>query len=252
MSRKDFDRVSALADRLAALTPAPSKSAKERAVYDAWSAAIKPRARAMLRRAEKLADARNWEFDAKREPVRLRAAFWGEAVREVAYLYAQLSGALAQHEHVRIVWRPKMRFGVVRGSNAPVSTTKQRAKAKAAEAKALESARKAKMKAARKVLDDVVKRLEVVRKELRALVKELRHVVAVLQGEDERRLAERTLALREGSKEREKAEDLLLDLARGRLNAERHRGSKASGYGTTLRQDWLRPRARLVHLLEGP
>lgn len=252
MSRKDFDRVSALADRLAALIPAPSKSRQERAVYDAWNAAIKPRAKPMLRRAEKIADARNWEFDGKREPVRLRAAFWSEAVREIAYLYAELGGAIAQHERVQIIWRPKMRFGVVRGSKARVSTTKERAKAKAAETKALASARKAKMKAAKDVLDGVVKRLNGIRKELRALHKEIRHVLASLQEREEKRLGERTKELREGGKEREKAEDLLIDLARARLNAERYRDPKAAGYGTTLRQDWLRPRARLVHLLEGP
>ena len=251
VSRKDFDRVSALADRLAALIPAPRRSHQERAVYDAWEAALKPRARPMVRRAERLADARNWEFDAQREPVRLRAAFWSAATREIAYLHAELVGALTQHERVRIVWRPKTRFGVTRGSNAPVLTTKEKAKAKAAQAKALQSARKADMKAAKEVLDDLLERLEVVRKELRALRQEVRHVVARLQAVEEERLVERTRQLREGSAEREEAEDLLVRLAQGRLNAERHRDPQASGYGLLLRRGWLQPRARLVRLLEG-
>lgn len=252
MSRKDFDRTSALADRFAALIPAPRRSSKERAVHDAWAAAIKPRARPMLRRIEKIADARNWEFDDEREPVRLRAAFWREAVREFAYLYAELAGALLQHERVHIVWRPKMRFGIVKGSTALVTTTKERAKAKAAQAKALGTARKARMKAAKEVLDDLLERLDLVREELRALQREMRHLVAILQSHEEKRLVQRAQALREGSKDREKAEDLLIDLARGRLNAERYRDAKASGYGVLLRQKWLRPRTRLVRLLEGP
>ncbi|MFV1958780.1 MAG: hypothetical protein ACC662_05135, partial [Planctomycetota bacterium] len=139
-----------------------------------------------------------------------------------------------------------------RSPSTAVVTTKSKAKVRAAEKKALESARKARMKAAKRVLDSVLSRLEARRKMLGASAEDVQHLLAAPQTAEEARLVRRMQALEEGSPEREHAEDLLADLAEGRLNAERFRGTSPSGYGTILRRQWLQPRARLVRLLEGP
>lgn len=254
MATKLYDRVVTFADGLAALGKAPARSREERAAYDAWRSALKPRIVRMRRHAEWLADPRHWEFDAKREPERLQAAAWQGAVRELAALYTELAGALFQYERFRITWSPKTRFGIVRGSSrrVPEGKSKDRAKMQAAAKKALADAKKAKVKAAQELLDGVVKALAAQREALGATLAELRHLTAALQVDEEARLARRVERMAEGSGTREKAEDLLVTLARGRLRAARHGEDRAAGWGSLLRSAWLRPRGRLVHLVDGP
>lgn len=253
MARKQtlFDRAGLLVERYRTFLAAPPRSGRERAVYDAWKVAIQPRSRRMLGRVERLADAAHWEYDAARRPVRLRASLWTTTVRDAAALYTELFGALHQHESVRIVWRPKLHFGAVKGTHAEIKTAKDQAKQRAAETKALEAAASARMKAAKKTLQDVLDGLERLRSALRAAIEETRHLVAALMEAEELRLQARIRELSEGTSEREHAEDLLVDLAQGRLNAKRYGEAKPAGYGSLLRRQWLRPRARLVRLLEG-
>ena len=75
MARKKthFDRADALVERLREFTVAPPRSSREWAVHDAWKVAVQPRARRMIRRAEKIADGASWEYDDARRPIRLRA-----------------------------------------------------------------------------------------------------------------------------------------------------------------------------------
>lgn len=134
MSSRLYNRVVALEDRLEAFTAAPSRTTRERAVHDAWAAALKPRARRMAGRARRLADPRHWEFDEDRRPETLRAASWSLAVREFSSLYAELAGARAQYEHVRIVWTPKACFGIHRVQSASIVEGKSKDRAKAREA----------------------------------------------------------------------------------------------------------------------
>jgi len=249
-----YDRVVALADRIATFKEAPRRSKEERAVHGAWSAALRPRVASMRRHAEWVADPRHWEFDTTREPERLQAAGWKLAARELAALYTELAGALFQYERFRIVWTPRLRFGIVRGQSrrVPEGKSKDRAKMQAAARKALGNAKKAKVKAAQKILDGVVKALDAQRKTLRETLVEVRHLTAALQVDEEARLAKRVKRMAEGSKAREKAEDLLVDLARGRLRASRYGEERAAGWGSLLRSAWLAPRARLVRLVDGP
>ena len=246
-----YDRVAGLADLLAGFTDAPVRSRDERAVYDAWRIALKPRASRMLGRVERVADPVHWEFDEEREPELLRPSSWTLAVREFASLYTELVGAALQHGRMRIVWSPKTRFGIQAGtSRAPVHT-KTKAKEVAAAKEALEKARRAKMRAAKLTLDSILKRLEVTRATLAATLDETKHCLAALQRAEETRLDGRIDRLAEGTRAREKAEDHLLAMARGRLKASRYRDDRPAGYGSLLRSDWLRPHGRLVRLLEG-
>jgi hypothetical protein len=79
----------------------------------------------------------------------------------------------------------------------------------------------------------------------------VRATLAALQEAEEARLAARVRALPEHTADREQAEDLLLDLAQGRLDAKRCDTASTTVYGTLLRRDWLRPRTRLLKILEG-
>lgn len=254
MATKLYDRVVALADQVAAFREAPPRSREERAVHDAWTAALKPRRARMRRHAEWVADPRHWEFDERREPVRLQAAAWKLAVRELSALYTELAGALFQYERFRIVWTPRTRFALLRGTSrrVPEGKSKDRAKMQAEANKALQNAKKAKVKAAQRLLDGIVKALEAARQALRETLAEVRHVTAALQTDEEERLARRVERMAEGSSAREKAEDLLVELARGRLRAARYGEERAAGWGSLLRAGWLTPRARLVHLVDGP
>ena len=249
-----YDRVVALADRIATFKEAPKRNKEERAVHGAWATALKPRVASMRRHAEWVADPRHWEFDAKRVPERLQAAAWKLALRELAALYTGIAGALFQYERFQIVWTPRTRFGIVRGASrrVPEGKSKDRAKLQAAAKQALANAKKARVKAAQKLLDGVVKALDARRKTLRETLDEVRHVTAALQVDEEARLAQRVDRMAEGSKAREKAEDLLVELARGRLRAARYGEDRAAGWGSLLRSAWLAPRARLVHLVDGP
>jgi hypothetical protein len=249
-----YDRTVAFADRLADLAAPPARSREERAAYDAWASALKPRIARMRRRAERLGDPRRWEFDERRSPLHLHPAAWTLAVRELAGLYTELAGALAQYERFRIVWTPRTRFGIIRGAGraVPAGSAKDRAKAKEAAKKALANAKKAKMADASRVLAEILVKLANTKADLRAAIEEVRHLTAALQLAEEDRLAKRVGRMAEGTKEREKAEDLLLKLAQGRLDAVRRRDAPASDWGMRLRTGWLRPRTRLVPLVEGP
>ena len=254
MARSLYERVVALADRIATFGEAPKRTREERAVHDAWSAALKPRMANMRRHAEWVADPRHWAFDDEREPERLQAAAWSLALRELAALYTQLAGALFQYERFRIVWTPRTRFGIVRGASrrVPEGKSKDRAKMQETAKKALADAKKAKVKAAEQLLDGIVKALDARRKALGDALDEVRYLTAALQADEEARLARRVDRMAEGSKAREKAEDLLVELARGRLRAARHGEERAAGWGSLLRAAWLAPRARLVGLVDGP
>ena len=254
MAKSLFDRVVALAETVSTFKQAPSRTKEERAVHGAWSTALKPRLASMRRHAEWVADPRHWEFDSKREPERLQAAAWTLAVRELAALYTQLAGALFQYERFHIVWTPRTRFGIVRGTGrrVPEGKSKDRAKMQEAAKKALAGAKKARVKAAQKLLDGVVQALDERRKTLRGALAEVRYMKAALQVDEEARLAKRVKRMAEGGKAREKAEDLLIELARGRLRAARYGAERAAGWGSLLRSAWLTPRARLVRLVDGP
>lgn len=93
--------------------------------------------------------------------------------------------------------------------------------------------------------------LDAPRKTLAVLEQRARALFAALQEAEERRLAARVRALPEHTAEREQAEDLLVDLAQGRLNAKRCDAERPPAYGALLRREWLRPRSRLVRILEG-
>ncbi len=246
------DRVVLLADHLRGLLAAPPRTAAERVRYDAWKAAIEPRARRMGARVERLASARAWEYDAARRPERIRASLWPTTVREMAALYTELAGALLQHERVRVVWRQRLFIGTMKATGGGgIVTAKDEAKVRAGEKKALDDARRANQHAAKAVLDEALQGLQETRVELRALLAEVRALVAALQEAEEARLQARVRALPEDTSEREHAEDLLLDLAQGRLDAKRFGEEQSSGYGSLLRRRWLLPRDRLVRLLEG-
>ena len=249
-----YERVVALADTIATFGEAPKRTKEERAVHDAWSSALKPRIASMRRHAEWVADPRQWAFDAQREPERPQAAAWTLAVRELAALYTELAGALFQYERFRIVWTPRTRFAIVRGASrrVPEGKSKDRAKMQAEAKTALENARKAKVKAAQRLLDGILAALDARRKALRETLDEVRHLTAALQTDEEARLARRVDRMAEGSKARERAEDLLVELARGRLRAARYGEERAAGWGSLLRAAWLTPRARLVRLVDGP
>jgi formiminotetrahydrofolate cyclodeaminase len=139
----------------------------------------------------------------------------------------------------------------MRGTKVSIKTAKTQEKARAAEKKALDTAQKAQMKAAKKVLSDVGTALGKTRTALRAALDEVRHLMAVLQEAEEARLQARIRELAEATSDRERAEDLLVDLAQGRLNAKRYGAERPAGYGSLLRREWLLPRGRLVRLLEG-
>ena len=89
------------------------------------------------------------------------------------------------------------------------------------------------------------------RDDARALKREACALFAALQEREERRLAERVRSLPEATSDREHAEDLLLDLAQGRLNAKREESGRAAAWGQIVRRQWLQPRSRLLRIVEG-
>jgi hypothetical protein len=252
MAGRLFLRVHDLGEMLEVFTVPPDRSRDERAVYDAWRIALKPRAKRMVRRVEKIGDPIRWEMDEDLLPENLHPAAWNLCVREFAGLYTDLAGALLQYGRVRIVWTPKTRFGIHAGTSRPMVTTKTKAKDITDRKKALASARKAKMSAAKKTLDGVVERLDLTRAALADTLDEVRHLAAALQKDEEERLVRRIDRIAEGAADRQKAEDLLVRMVQGRLKAERFHGDRPAEYGSLLRQSWLVPRARLIPLVDGP
>lgn len=85
----------------------PPRSATDRALYDAWTAILKPRAARMAGRLKRLAAPKRWTYaDGGNWIEHLDPGEWSRAVREMASLYTELGGALKQYDSFTVRYKP--------------------------------------------------------------------------------------------------------------------------------------------------
>ncbi len=181
-----------LLEELRDLTSAPGRDSKQRAIHDAWRIILKPRKANMVRRLKDFLKDSRWEYGDDEVPDYVLPSSWNRIVKYVSTpLYAELVGCLRQYYSIRLRWTQKIRFGAVRGKNAPVGKKANNAKQKAAAKKAEQTARDAAMEAyastAKKVMDDWADR----RERILALLEAFQGVVVELARREEDRISVR-------------------------------------------------------------
>jgi hypothetical protein len=278
-----------LRESLAAYQEAPAQTKMDHALYDAWSAFLKPRAGRMVSRLRVLEDKRRWETapDGFRF-THLKPAEWDRVVREVAGLYTELGGALEQYTQFRVKYVAPF-VGLGGQPQGPPTTDDVERSLRHLDVLEVELANRVKagdVIYAEDVLaywgllarveaetnlyqerlrkwEDALQRTEDMRARVDAGIKikkdslrlhmlSLRALVAGLQAAEEDRLRALVVALPDGSKPRAEADGLLLRLRDARRKGEAYRESPHSKYGTILRQEWQQARSKLLSLLGAP
>jgi hypothetical protein len=242
----------ALRRDVALLADAPPRTARERARHDAWRTILKPRLGELLRRLGDLGLARRYEFDAGDRAVLLLPGDWDHVVRQVlAPVHARLAGALAQYHSVGVVWSAKLRFGIGRGKNALVGTTKALEAQAAAAERALRAAERATREGYRKTMEEVLMAFAAARDTLAGHLQRLQALVARLMEREEARLARRVSGLAEGSPVRRDATAHLETMRMLRLDARdlSPDGGRGASAWTSLVRRWLAPRRELARRL---
>jgi hypothetical protein len=265
----------------------PERRGQDRALYDAWQSILKPRAARMVGRVKRLLDDRRWtKAEGDGAPAHLEAGAWSDAIRELASLYVELSGALAQYGNVRVTFNAPPRYGPDPIFLQPPGTTVvvhrnlwdleriaadlllrwrrgdlvwrdevwrywALARYAAFELDRYERAA-ARYEQERESLEDLQQRIEaglrLAREMLRVQMFSVRSLTAALQAEEEARLWTRVEALPEDAAERARAAELAEGLWQARMEAQERLDTPAA-YGSILRGDWLRLRGALVLLL---
>lgn len=234
------------------LSTRPGADSRERARQGAWDTILKQRAPESRRRCKDIAKARRWEFASAQSDVgiALVPSHWDHVIRQdFNHLYVRLAGALRQYYSVRVVWRPKIRFGIIKGTNAPVATSK----AIAAQRKAAEKTRQEKAEARNQAYKDTLKNILADFAEKRAaLHKVLEALVKTMDGlmrAEESRL--RKLISAAPRAERPKANQYLAQMKQFRLDAKLAKtisGEKSSVY-TGLVGKWNGARRKTARVL---
>ena len=265
----------------------PRKTASDHALFDAWTAILEPRLGRMLGRLKRIAEEPRWTPPGDGVRRMLKPEAWDVVLREVASLYAELGGALAQYERFQVSFTLPGGLGLFGAQAGPPDPYAQdRALERLG---ALEShltwkvalgqfvwsdeltwywnlARHAELEMRRyqedlarwerqvAAFEDLQSRiaygLSFQRQTLSMLMFGLRALVAGLQAGEEDRLRAVGLALPEGDAKRAEVERLLEELRTARNAAENHAGAQPSTWGSLLRQRWNGPRLRLRSLLK--
>jgi hypothetical protein len=247
-SRDFLTRVADLRDAVGALRSAPPDPAGSRALAQAHAAHLAARAAASFRRLDGLSRAENWEFGDDDAADLLRPKRWPLLLSEVATTFVELVGAADGLARARISWRPVVAFGTFRGApSAPPADKKARAAAKSAKTRGTSKPVEG---AAAKANRAIAASLAARQAAISGAVQTLRALVSDLQKAEEERLAARAERLAAGSPDRRGADGSLAAMRRGRLDAVRFAGSRPSGYGSLLRQSWLRHWLRATALLD--
>jgi hypothetical protein len=180
----------------------PGKDRKQSALQDAWVAVLRPRVKRVVNKVEDLLKAKRWERDEDDAGIALKPVHWNHVVNQIATdVYVDLAGALRGYLNVRPVWRAKVRFGILKGRNAPVGTKKQIDAQKKAADEARKKLEKARNEAYKATMDLVLKGLQGTRDAIQASLDGLQGICDGLMKVEARRLK----ALRTGAPEAERA-----------------------------------------------
>lgn len=280
-----FELAQLLRSRLAAYTIAPRATDRESAVRSAWSAGLKRRARRMLTRMQRVAEATRWDT---RSP---SLADWtptdastAAMLRELSAVYVDLAAAEKRLAKARIVEKDVLYFGTVPGRKGREPTQEIQlsgvrseagvhaglsfgggflsgslgahytGKTRRVKVKIFDREVEQRMKDARQAKIDA--EVAAIRANIDAYtnsVKRDRDLVRALaesvQLAEELRLAEQVSGLADLERRREAA--LLL----GQMRVARADGrglffESATRYSQTLRRGWMQKRAKLIRLLE--
>jgi hypothetical protein len=265
----------------------PRKTATDRALFDAWTAILEPRLGRMIARMKRIAEEPRWTPASDGSRRGLKPESWDVVLREVASLYAELGGALAQYERFQVSFTLPGGQGLFAAQAGPPDPhAQERALERLG---ALEShlawklalgqviwteelswvwnlARHAELEM-RRYQDDLARwerqvaafedlqariayGLSFQRQTLSMLMFGLRALVSGLQAGEEDRLRNVAATLPEGDARRAEAERLLEELRAARNAAENHGGAQPATWGSLLRQRWNAPRLRLRALLK--
>lgn len=222
------------------LSTRPGQDLRETARRGAWDTILRPRAQESSRRFKDATKARRWRFAPGDDDIGLgiAPAHWNHMIRQcVAPVYTRLAGALRQYYSVRVVWRPKLRFGWTKGKNAPLgSKAAIKAQKSAAEkerkkkAAAMNAAYKATLKT---IMDDFAAK----RKSLHAVLAGLQKTMDALMQAEERRLGAALARAPAAVKAKAKPDhDAMKMLRRDAKSFRTPSGANASEYSGILRK----------------
>ncbi|MDF1702647.1 MAG: hypothetical protein P1V36_15970 [Planctomycetota bacterium] len=234
------------------LSTRPGTTNAERARQGAWDTILKPRHGEARRKLEDFMKPKRWIIgEGESDPgIALVPSHFDHVIRQVVtQVYTRLGGALRQYHSVRVVWRPKLRFGVKKGYNAPIGSksaiTRQR--------KDAERERKEKKEAMtlhyERTLDTILEEFAEKRTLLRGVLDGLQSAMDGLMRTEEKRL--QALAKAAPDEVRAATQPLLKALKDKRIEAKDYRtlsGEKSSVYGTRMRA-WATLRTRTAKAL---
>ncbi|MDJ0974718.1 MAG: hypothetical protein QNJ98_09690 [Planctomycetota bacterium] len=280
-----FELAQLLRSRFAAYTIAPRATDRESAVRSAWSAGLKNRARRMLSRIQRVAEAKRW--DARSTDI----ADWAPTdesmtsmLRELSAIYVDLAAAEKRLAKARIVEKDVLYFGTLPGRKGRQPTQElqlsgvqselgvygglsfggggisgsigahYKGKTRRVKIKVFDREVEQRMKDAQQAKIDA--QVAAIRANIDAYtnsVKRDRDLVRALaesvQLGEELRLAQQITGL-ENADERREASVLLAQMRIARVDGRGLFFASATKYSQTLRRGWMQKRAKLVDLLD--
>lgn len=234
------------------LSTRPAASSRERARRGAWDKILRQRAPETRRRLEDLMKPKRWVFgEGDDDPgVALVPTHFDHAIRQViASAYTRMGGALRQYHSVRVVWRPKLQFGIKAAGNAPLGSKSAISRQRKAAETERKKKREARTEAYEETLDFILEDFTEKRELLRGVLDGLQSVTDGLLRAEEKRL--RALAQAAPAAVKTVARPLLDELRRRRIAAADFRtlsGEKSSAYGSLLRA-WNTARRKAARVL---
>ncbi|MDJ0973029.1 MAG: hypothetical protein QNJ98_01040 [Planctomycetota bacterium] len=278
-----YELAGLLRNRMAAYTVTPRATTRESSVRSAWRVGLKPRARRMLARMDRVADSKRWDVrGATPDTWAPTSETTARTLRELASLYVEIDAAQRQMAKARVVEQQVLQFGHIRPRAKRQPTREMEVNGYQGQAgfhlnhvfgggpTSIGVGLQSKVRRVRvKIYDREVEQFLAEKRQAKidaqvaairaridaytnALGKDLelvRTLTASLQLAEEMRLATAAAEL-EDAAQRAEARDLLDQMKVGRIEARRTAFEKASRFGTSLRRDWLQKRAKLMKLLE--
>ncbi len=252
----------------------PPKDGTNQAVYEVWSAVLRPRARRMTGRLDRLMKRKYW-LPEDGTPVRVKSEAWSTFVRELGGLITELHGAYSRYDkvvlrdrggklqtsgnrvydsvytgyghpysrwHSGVVYR--QRIGI-RFRHLEVNTYWNLMRRyrlgwgwRRGECLNCEK-RREELKDRQKKIEQSQQLIDTTRETLREQMLALQVLAAAMQAQEELAIAEKIDALAKDHLLREPAEKLLAALRKARAEAERYDGDSSSHYAQLLR-NWVR------------
>lgn len=256
----------------------PPRTDRDRALYDVWTAALKPRATRMRRRIDTLMKRKYW-LPETGQPERVNPKYWSKFTREIAGLGTELHGAWRGYDKAQIQDRkgiagtPATRtrapsYYGYRGYGWPAGRWRGGIHARQrlggyytgveinsyrnlmnryrrgwdwriGHCNACERDRFELQKKKREYVADRKRVLDTTKATLEQQMLSLQLLAAAMQATEEHALYAELQELPEGHLLREPAESVLVALRDARLRAERYSGNSSAEYGQLLR-GWIR------------